>query len=87
MGAISVDRLSKTFRAKTRPEGLAASLRSVVAPSYREVEAVRGVSFEVDEVTASQEVRGRFVAHGPPGFLPVFRQRGVTVDPAIFQAG
>jgi ABC-2 type transport system ATP-binding protein len=49
MGAISVDRLSKTFRAKIRPEGLAASLRSVAAPRYRTIEAVRDVSFEVED--------------------------------------
>lgn len=49
MPAISVDRLTKSFRAKVRPEGLASSLRSIVRPSYRGIEAVRGVSFEVAE--------------------------------------
>ncbi|MCE9614306.1 MAG: CpaF family protein [Lentisphaerae bacterium] len=44
-------------------------------------------SFAVDEVTESQEVRGRFVAHGPPGFLPLFRQRGVALDEGIFAEG
>jgi ABC-2 type transport system ATP-binding protein len=47
--AIEVDRLSKTFRTKVRPEGLAASFMSVFAPEYRTIEAVRGVSFAVDE--------------------------------------
>jgi ABC-2 type transport system ATP-binding protein len=47
--AISVQNLSKIFRTKVRPEGLSSSLRSLFRPEYREVEAVRGVSFEVDE--------------------------------------
>jgi len=49
MPAITVDQLTKTFRTKVRPEGLGSSLRSLIAPEYRSVEAVRGVSFEVDE--------------------------------------
>jgi ABC-2 type transport system ATP-binding protein len=49
MSAISVQRLSKSFRSKVRPEGLGSSLKSLIAPSYREVEAVREVSFEVEE--------------------------------------
>jgi ABC-2 type transport system ATP-binding protein len=47
--AISVSALTKNFRTKVRPEGLASSLKSLVRPSYRLVEAVRGVSFEVAE--------------------------------------
>jgi ABC-2 type transport system ATP-binding protein len=49
MAAIYVDRLSKSFRSKVRPEGLGASMRSLFAPSYRRVEAVREASFEVEE--------------------------------------
>jgi ABC-2 type transport system ATP-binding protein len=49
MPAISVRELSKSFRVKVRPEGFASSLRSLARPSYRVIEAVRGISFEVAE--------------------------------------
>jgi ABC-2 type transport system ATP-binding protein len=48
MPAISVRNLSKSFRAKVRPEGLGASLKALANPSYRVVDAVRDVSFEVE---------------------------------------
>jgi len=49
MPVIEVRGLEKTFTLKTKPEGLAASLRSLVRPLRREVRAVRGVDFEVEE--------------------------------------
>jgi ABC-2 type transport system ATP-binding protein len=49
MPAIFADELSKSFRAKVRPEGLASSFRSLVKPEFRVVEAVSRVSFEVAE--------------------------------------
>lgn len=49
MRAITVEGLSKTFRTRIKPEGFSASLRAYVHPEYRCVEAVRSVSFEVDE--------------------------------------
>jgi len=49
MPAIVVDNLSKSFRTKVRPGGFASSLKSLVAPEYRSVEAVRDVGFEVNE--------------------------------------
>jgi ABC-2 type transport system ATP-binding protein len=49
MPAIVVESLAKTFRAKIKPEGLGASIKGLFAPIYRIVEAVRGVSFEVEE--------------------------------------
>jgi ABC-2 type transport system ATP-binding protein len=48
MVAISAASLSKSFRAKVRPAGLRASLKSLARPDYRVVEAVREVSFEVE---------------------------------------
>jgi pilus assembly protein CpaF len=42
-------------------------------------------TYAVDEVTANQEVRGRFVAGGVPGFFARFRERGVAVDESIFR--
>jgi len=49
MTAIRVEGLSKTFRTKTKAEGFGASLRGLVRPRWRSVDAVRGVDFEVEE--------------------------------------
>ncbi len=49
MTAISARNLRKTFSSKLRPQGRFSSLRSLVSPEYRDVEAVRGVSFDVEE--------------------------------------
>lgn len=46
---IVVQDLSKTYRVPERQPGLAASLKSLVRRSYRNVEAVRCVSFTVEE--------------------------------------
>jgi len=45
---ISVQNLHKTYRIPVRTEGLAASLRSLGHRKYQQVEAVRGVSFEIE---------------------------------------
>ena len=45
--AISAQSLSKTFRVKVRDPGLAGAVRALVRPSYRAVQAVREVSFEI----------------------------------------
>ena len=44
---IRVDNLTKRFRTRVKQNGLAASLRSLVRPEYRDVEAVSGIDFEV----------------------------------------
>jgi ABC-2 type transport system ATP-binding protein len=49
MSAIYVENLSKSFRTKVRPEGLGSSFKSLYKPSYRTIDAVRDVNFEVDE--------------------------------------
>src|SRR5437660_12845963 len=45
---IEVDGLTKTFRSRERASGLAASVRSFVAPRYREREAVKQISFSLE---------------------------------------
>ncbi|GAC1429275.1 MAG: ATP-binding cassette domain-containing protein [Ktedonobacteraceae bacterium] len=48
MAIIEVDGLAKTFRSRERAAGLAGSLRSIVAPSYREREAVKCIRFALN---------------------------------------
>jgi ABC-2 type transport system ATP-binding protein len=58
--AIVAQSLSKTFRVKVRDPGLAGAVRALFRPRYREVQAVREVSFEI--------VPGEIVAFlGPNG--------------------
>ncbi|HPJ21384.1 MAG TPA: ATP-binding cassette domain-containing protein [Clostridia bacterium] len=49
MAAIKLDGLSKTYKVKVRGEGLKNTFKSLVKPEYKEVEAVKNVSFSVDE--------------------------------------
>ena len=46
--ALSVDQLSMTYRVPVRESGLRAAMRSFVRPAYREVQAVRDVSFTIE---------------------------------------
>jgi ABC-2 type transport system ATP-binding protein len=48
MSVVEVDRLGKVFRAKMKSPGLGSSLRSLVQPDYRDVDAVRGISFSIE---------------------------------------
>jgi ABC-2 type transport system ATP-binding protein len=48
MSAIAVDELTMTYRAPVRTAGLRAALSSVVHRQYRDVRAVRDVSFEIE---------------------------------------
>ncbi len=49
MTAVEVHGLTKSFRLKTKAPGLAASIKSLVRPEYRRVDAVRGISFTVNQ--------------------------------------
>lgn len=47
MDCVLAKGLKKTYRARVKNPGLAASLRALAKPEYREVEAVRGIDFSV----------------------------------------
>ena len=49
MSIIEVEGLAKTFRTRERGAGLASSLRSFVAPKYRQREAVKPTSFSLEQ--------------------------------------
>ena len=58
--AIEVEGLRKNYRTRVKKEGLKAGVRALFAPEYREVEAVKGISFTVE--------RGEMLAFiGPNG--------------------
>src|SRR5438128_10407353 len=45
---ITAERLSKTFRVKVRDPGPGCALRALVRPRYRDVHAVREVTFRIE---------------------------------------
>src|SRR5438132_1724516 len=45
---VTAERLSKSFQVKVRDPGLGGALRALVRPRYREVHAVRDVTFRLD---------------------------------------
>src|SRR5690554_7066991 len=49
MSAIEVRNLTKLYRTRVKEEGLGASFRALVKPNYKEVHAVRDISFAVDQ--------------------------------------
>ena len=49
MSIIKVNNLSKTFKIKTKEEGLQGSFKSIFAPNFREIKAVNNISFEVEK--------------------------------------
>lgn len=49
MQAIKVENLSKTFRVKRKEKGMKGSVQAIFHPQMKEVKAVDGVSFTVDE--------------------------------------
>ena len=60
MPVIDVQQLGKTFSSKRKQPGLRGSLRAIVKPDFQRVEAVRGISFQVE--------RGELLAFiGPNG--------------------
>ena len=49
MSVIEVKHLSKTFKVKLKEKGLKGSLKSIINPKYKMVNAVEDVSFEVEK--------------------------------------
>src|SRR5947209_19203214 len=45
---VDADRLSKTFQVKVRDPGLKGALRALLKPRYRDVHAVRDVTFVIE---------------------------------------
>ncbi len=48
MTVIQVNNLSKTFETKRKTAGLGGSLRAIAHPQYQIIEAVRGITFEME---------------------------------------
>lgn len=49
MTVISVKNLIKTFKVKEKEKGFIGSIKSILKPRYKEVKAVKNISFEVEE--------------------------------------
>ena len=49
MTVISVEHLSKSFKVKEKEKGFIGSLKAIVKPNYKQVNAVNDVSFKVEE--------------------------------------
>ena len=49
MKAIEVKGLTKTFKVKQKEKGLSGSFKSMFRPNYKEVKAVKGIDFNVEE--------------------------------------
>ena len=48
MGVISVENLKKVYKVHVKPQGLAASVRSLFRRQYKRVRAVDGLSFTIE---------------------------------------
>ena len=49
MAIIEVKNLSKKFNVKLKEKGLKGSLKSIIKPKYKKVNAVNNISFEVEK--------------------------------------
>ena len=49
MGIIEVKKLSKTFRIKVKEKGFKGSLKALIKPKYKKIEAVKNISFEIEK--------------------------------------
>ena len=49
MAEIKVNNLQKTFKVKLKEKGFIGSIKSIVKPKYKKIEAVRNINFEVEK--------------------------------------
>jgi ABC-2 type transport system ATP-binding protein len=49
MAVISVEHLTKSFKVKEKEKGFIGSVKSILKPRYKEVQAVDDISFEIEE--------------------------------------
>ena len=49
MAIIEVKNLTKEFKVKIKEKGLKGSLKSIIKPKYKEIKAVKNISFEVEK--------------------------------------
>ena len=49
MKVIEVKNLSKTFKVKLKEKGLIGSLKSIIKPIYKEIKAVKNISFNIEK--------------------------------------
>ena len=49
MTAILAQKLNKTFKVKIKQKGIGGSLKSIIKPEIKKIEAVKSIDFEVDE--------------------------------------
>ena len=49
MSVIEVKNISKTFKVKLKEKGLKGSLKSIVKPKYKKVQAVKNISFNIEK--------------------------------------
>ena len=57
MPAIEVSNLQKTFQTKRKAAGMGASVRALFTPQYSSVEAVRGLSFQMEAGVPEADLR------------------------------
>src|SRR2546429_6782312 len=88
--AITADRLSKTFKVKVRDPGLKGALQALLKPRYRDVHAVRDVTFGIEpgeivaflgpngagKTTTLKMLAGLLYPTSGPGTLGRFAPRG-----------
>src|SRR5947209_19819418 len=79
---ITAERLSKTFRVKVRDPGLGGALRALLRPRYRDVHAVREVTFRIDPGESVP-----FLARTGPGKPPTLKIRPALPYPPSGRVG